>query len=218
MDLYHYYLTQKGRNIIKNQNYFPVYERHFSKFVGHPITMFEIGTGDGGSCQMWKYYFGPMAKIVTIDIQSLPQFNETQIFVCTGDQSDPVFLNGLIQEFGPPDIVLDDGSHLMKHINASFEVLFPQMSPKGVYLVEDLGGSYWPEYGGGFRHPDSFYERTKPLIDEMNARYTSGAVKQSPYGRNIFGISYYLNMVVFDRSPFINWDMLRFPVPLPVPH
>ncbi len=216
MDLYHYYLTQKGRNIIKNQNYFPVYERHFSRFVGHPVTMFEIGTGNGGSCQMWKYYFGAMARIVTIDIQALPQFMEPQIFVRTGDQSDPVFLNGLIQEFGPPDIVLDDGSHMMKDINGSFEILFPQMSNKGVYLVEDLGGCYWPEYGGGVGNPASFYERTKPLIDQMNAMYTLGAVTPGPCGRDIYGISYYLNMVVIERTPFLNIDMTRFPDPLPL--
>ena len=52
MDLYHYFLTQNKRNIIKNYHYFPIYERHFAQFVGHPITMFEIGTGEGGSCQM----------------------------------------------------------------------------------------------------------------------------------------------------------------------
>ncbi len=214
MDLYHYYLTQRGRNIIKNQNYFPAYERHFSRFVGHPITMFEIGTGDGGSCQMWKYYFGPMARIVTIDVRSLPQFNENQIFVRTGDQSDPVFLNALIEEFGPPDIILDDGSHMMNHINASFDVLFPQMSMKGVYLVEDLSAAYWPECGGGVGHAASFYERTKPLIDEMNAIFTRGLVTPGPYGRNILGISYYLNMVVIEKTPFLNREMLRRPVPL----
>jgi cephalosporin hydroxylase len=214
MDLYHYFVTQKGRNIIKNVHYFPIYERHFSRFVGHPITMFEIGTGQGGSCQMWKYYFGAMARIVTIDIEKVPQFNETQIYVRTGDQSDPVFLNGLIEEFGAPDIVLDDGSHHMDHVNASFDVLFPQMSKKGVYLVEDLNTAYWPSKGGGLRHPASFYERSKALVDEMNAHYTNGAVTPGPYGQDIFGISFYDNIVAIDRTPFLNRDMIRLPVPL----
>ncbi len=215
MDLYHYYVTQTGRNILKNQHYFPVYERHFARFKGNPITMFEIGTGEGGSCRMWKYYFGPTARIVTIDIQSLPQFNETQIFVRTGDQSDPVFLNGLVKEFGRPDIVLDDGSHRMQHINASFDVLFPQMNPRGVYMVEDLNGAYWPEFGGGVGSPASFYERCKKLVDEMNARYTRGVITPGPYGQNLFGISFYDNMAVIERTPYLNKDLLRFPVPLP---
>ena len=214
MDLYHYFVTQQGRNMIKNPHYFPIYERHLAQFAGTPATVFEIGTGEGGSCQMWKYYFGPGATIVTIDMRSLPQFNETQIFVRTGDQSDPVFLNGLIEEFGPPDIVLDDGSHMMAHINASFDVLFPKMSARGVYLVEDLDGAYWPERGGGLRNPASFYERAKTLIDEMNACYTRGAVKAGPYGSNLCGISFYNSVCVLEKMPFINGDMQRFPDPL----
>ncbi len=163
---------------------------------------------------MWKYYFGPMARIVTIDVRSFPQFEETQIFVRTGDQGDPVFLNGLIEEFGRPDIVLDDGSHQMKHINASFDVLFPKLSPKGVYVVEDLEGAYWPSHGGGVGHPASFYERAKSLIDEMNAVYTRGAVKAGPYGYNLCNISFYVSICVLEKSPFINRDMQRFPVPI----
>ncbi len=163
---------------------------------------------------MWKYYFGPTARIVTIDIQSLHRFNETQIFVRTGDQSDPVFLNALIEEFGRPDIVLDDGSHRMKDINASFDVLFPKLSPRGLYLVEDLNGAYWPELGGGVGKPASFYERAKSLIDEMNAVYTRGAVKVTPYGYNVCNISFYNAVCVIEKSPFINRDIERFPVPL----
>jgi cephalosporin hydroxylase len=214
MDLYQYFITQQGRNIIKNPHYFPIYERHFGRFVGHPITMFEIGTGEGGSCQMWKYYFGPMATIVTIDIARRPEFAENQIIVRTGDQSDPLFLNELIKEFGPPDIVLDDGSHMMDHINASFDVLFPKMSNKGVYLVEDLDGAYWPERGGGVGSPSSFIERSKKLIDEMNAGYTRGQITRGPFGHCILSISFYNSIVVIERTSSLNRELMRRPVPL----
>jgi hypothetical protein len=112
MDLYHYYLTQKGRNIPKSQNSFPVFERHFARFKGHPVTMFE-------------------------------------------------------------------------------------------------------KCGGGAGKPASFYERGKSLIDEMNARLTRGVAIPGPYGRNLPGISFYDNMAVIERTPFLDEDMLRFPVPLP---
>jgi hypothetical protein len=79
MDLQTYFLLHSNRNIIKASHYFPIYERHFSRYVGHTITMFEIGTGDGGACQMWKYYFGPRARIVTIDLSDKQQFEEPQI-------------------------------------------------------------------------------------------------------------------------------------------
>lgn len=57
---------------------------------------------------MWKRYLGPMARIVTIDI--VPKnIEESQIYVRTGDQSDETFLRSLVNEFGRPDIVIDDG-------------------------------------------------------------------------------------------------------------
>ena len=215
MDLYTYFLTQTHRNMLRAVHYFPIYERHFARFRGHPITMFEIGSGEGGSCQMWKYYFGPLARIVTIDIADNSAYAEQQIFPRRGDQSDPVFLNALVDEFGPPDIVLDDGSHLMKHINASFDVLFPRMSPAGTYLVEDLDGAYWASNGGGLRHPDSFIERAKNLIDEMHADYTGGELRASEYGRGLINIAFYHALVVLEKSPFINRQLVRYPKPLP---
>ena len=211
MDLYQYFLTQNGRNILKFPHYFPIYERHFSKFVDHPITMFEIGTGEGGSCQMWKYYFGPTARIVTIDIHNKKAFEESQIYVRTGSQADPNFLQELVAEFGAPDIVLDDGSHMMEHINVSFDVLCPRMSPKGVYLVEDLDGAYWKVRGGGLRNPNSFVERCKNLVDELNADFTGGAVTKSPMGEYLFSISFYQMLIVLEKTPYMNRTMTRLP-------
>ncbi len=49
MNLYNYFLTQTGRRIIKHAHYFGVYERHFGRFVGSPVLMFERGTGSRGS-------------------------------------------------------------------------------------------------------------------------------------------------------------------------
>ncbi len=217
LDLLGYFLTQPHRSMLRAMHYFPIYERHFRRFVGNPITMFEIGSGQGGSAQMWKHYFGPLARIVTIDIADKAYLTEPQIHPRRGDQGDPAFLNALVDEFGPPDIVLDDGSHLMKHINASFDVLFPRMSPAGTYLVEDLDGAYWADHGGGLRHPDSFIERAKALVDEMHADYTSGALKAGPYGRGLVNIAFYHALVVLEKSPSINREMIQRPLPVPAP-
>jgi cephalosporin hydroxylase len=214
VDLYQYFVTQTERNIVKCVHYFAIYERHFARFRDNPITMFEIGTGEGGSCRMWKQYFGPMCRIVTLDIADKKQFEEKQIFVRTGDQSDPKFLKSLLDEFGAPDIVLDDGSHLMPHINASFDVLFPAMRA-GTYLVEDLDGAYRPDKGGGLHSPESFVERAKSLVDEMNAVHTRGQLKPSIYGKGLFGIALYQSVVVLEKTPFLNTQMIRRPTPLP---
>ena len=45
--------------------------------------------------------------------------------------------------------VLDDGSHQMHHIVATFNFLYQRLPKNGVYMVEDLHTAYWKEYGGG---------------------------------------------------------------------
>jgi hypothetical protein len=216
MDLLTYFLLHPHRNIIKNAHYFSIYERHFSRFVGNSVTMLEIGTGEGGSCQMWKHYFGPRARIVTVDIKDNSACAEQQIFPQQGDQADPEFLGRIIDEFGPPDIVMDDGSHMMRDINASFDFLFPTMSSNGVYLVEDLDGAYWPQRGGGLRHPDSFVERCKHLVDEMHYPYTR-EINPSPANQTIVSVCFYPMVVVIERAQSLNRHMVRAPVPLPPP-
>jgi hypothetical protein len=214
VDTYNYFLTQSGRNILKNPHFFPIYERHFSPFRNRATTFLEIGTGEGGSCQMWKYYFGPYARIITIDVEDKRQCEELQIYPRRGSQSDTGFLSALLEEFGLPDIVLDDGSHMMDDISATFEFMFPRMHGNGVYMVEDLDGAYWPARGGGLRASGSFIERCKHLVDEMNAEYTEGALQPSDQGRDLINVSFYPMVAVLEKSPFNNRKMVRKPTPL----
>lgn len=47
----------------------------------------------------------------------------------------------------PYDIIIDDGSHMVRHVIASFEALFPYLRRGGLYIIEDLHTSYWKRYG-----------------------------------------------------------------------
>ena len=216
MNLYNYFLSNQGPRIIKNTNFFPVYERYFCRYVNRPVLMFEIGTGDGGAARMWKHYFGPMARIVTIDIVDCKQFEESQVYVRTGDQSDPDFLRSLVDEFGAPDIVLDDGSHRTNDISNSFDILFPRTKSDGIYMVEDLFGVYWEILGGGMKKAGSFVEKCKDLIDELNGNEALRVFPETDFSRSVFSISFFHLMVVFEKTPFINRELLYLPK-LPVP-
>jgi hypothetical protein len=103
------FVGNEGRGADKWTHYFPAYERHFSRYVGRPVVMVEIGVGEGGSLQLWKGYFGPSARMVGLDILDKSGFEEDQIAIRVGDQADYGVLQGLLDEFGPPDIILDDG-------------------------------------------------------------------------------------------------------------
>jgi len=201
MNLWSDFLTNDKRIIWKWKHYFPVYERHFRDFVYKPVTFIEIGCGQGGSLAMWKRYFGPHARIVGIDVNpECKAFEEDQIEVCIGDQRDQQFLQTLINEFGAPDIVLDDGSHVMSHMTASFQFLYPRMAKNGVYMVEDLHTAYWEEFEGGLRKPSTFIELCKNLIDELNADHTRDALPPTEFTKSTLSMHFYDSIAVFERG------------------
>ncbi len=201
MTLWSDFLTNDKRIIHKWKHYFPIYERHFKDFVYKPVTIIEIGCGRGGSLQMWKRYFGPHSRIVGIDINPLAKaYEEDQIEVRIGDQSDEKFLQTVIDEFGAPDIVLDDGSHVMIHVIASFQFLYPRTAKNGVYMVEDLHTAYWEDYGGGLRLSSTFMELSKNLIDELNADHTHGALPPTEFTKSTLSMHFYDSVAVFERG------------------
>jgi hypothetical protein len=201
MTLWSDFLTNDKRVINKWKHYFPIYERHFKDFVYKPVTFMEIGCGLGGSLPMWKRYFGPHARIVGIDINpECKRFEEDQIEIYIGQQQDCQFLQSLIDEVGTPDIVLDDGSHVMSHIMASFQFLYPRMLKNGIYMVEDLHTAYWEEYEGGLRKSSTFIELCKNLIDELNADHNRGALPATEFTRTTLSMHFYDSVAVFERG------------------
>ncbi|MDR0305574.1 MAG: hypothetical protein LBI42_01925 [Chitinispirillales bacterium] len=147
--LFHDFLTNEQNVLSKGSHYFPIYEKHLKKIVNSSVNFWEIGVHRGGSLQMWKRYLGPFAKIIGIDIsRHCKLYEENQINICIGDQTDTAFLQSIIDKYGPPDVVLDDGSHVMKHVCATFDFLYDKVTKNGVYMVEDLCCAYWDELGG----------------------------------------------------------------------
>jgi hypothetical protein len=201
MSLYGQYLNNKGPSVYKWHHYFPVYERHFSHWKNRALTFWEIGVLSGGSLAMWQQYFGPYARIIGIDIDPACKSHEKQgISVRIGNQSDPVFLDAVVREFGVPDIVLDDGSHRMSDLWATFQHLYPLMGKNGIYAIEDLHTCYWPEYGGGLHHPDSMIEKAKSLIDELNADHARGAVKPDQFTKSTYSLCFYDSLLMIEKG------------------
>ncbi|MBV8682349.1 MAG: class I SAM-dependent methyltransferase [Caulobacteraceae bacterium] len=201
MDLWQDFQTNQGKVIRKWEHYFPVYERHFGPWRGRSLTFLEVGVAHGGSLAMWRRFFGPLATVVGVDIDPKCRAHEENgVFVRIGDQSDPKFLESLVEEFGVPDVVLDDGSHQMAHVHATFDAFYPRMGKNGVYMVEDLHTAYWPDFGGGLKEPNSFIERAKSLVDQLNADHARGALAPDAFTRETLSISFYDSMVVFEKG------------------
>lgn len=171
-DLVKIYSSENFPIAHKWHHYIPIYERYFEKYRGQKIRFLEIGVSEGGSLRMWREYFGPDAVIFGIDIdQNCSKLNGIHGQVRIGSQDDPSFLSAVVAEMGGVDVVLDDGSHHMKHIAASLRILFPQLEVGGTYLIEDLHCAYWRRFGGGYNSKDNFYRIVPELIDDIHSWY-----------------------------------------------
>ncbi|MCV6969561.1 class I SAM-dependent methyltransferase [Mycobacterium bohemicum] len=167
-------------NIHKLLHYLPVYESALRERRSEPIRMLEIGVARGGSLQMWRRYLHPESTIVGIDIDATTQEFDNplnRVHVRLGSQTDIAFLQQVIDEFGPFDVILDDGSHMNSHIITTFRYLFPRgLASGGVYIAEDLCANYWTPYRDSWI---SFADFTKWLIDAMHAHYQT-SLKSEP--------------------------------------
>lgn len=186
------------RSLTKWSHYFEIYERYFHRFVGTPVKVLEIGVEGGGSLQMWKKYFGEQSTIVGIDIDPSCKYDEEQIFVEIGDQTDFDFLNSVIEKYGTFDIIIDDGSHHQLHILKSFSFLYSKMNNNGIYLVEDTHTSYWKDYGGGITSPFNFVSIASNFIHDTNLQHIRELYTN--HIPDLKSISFYNSMVIFEKE------------------
>ena len=95
-DLDTFFQQHDGALVHKWHHYFEIYDRHFSRFRGKPITVLEIGVSQGGSLQMWRDYFGKQIQLIGVDINpNCQQLEEPGVRIVIGDQQDRNFLREL---------------------------------------------------------------------------------------------------------------------------
>ena len=200
--LHRYFLNNSHKRLHKWIHYFDIYETHFARFRGKAPVMVEIGVMGGGSLKMWKEYFGEGSRIVGVDINPDCKVHEGEgIEVFIGSKDDPALIDAIFAKYPHVDLVLDDGSHMMRHMIATFELMYDRVQPKGVYMVEDTHTCYWSEYGGGLRREGSFMEFAKQKFDEINAVHSRGAVPVTSFTRSTACVACYDSVVVFERRP-----------------
>ena len=200
-----WYAGHTGRGIEKWAHYLEIYHRHFKRYRGKSPVVLEIGVSQGGSLEMWHDYFGPGCRLFGVDIDPrCKAFESENTTILIGDQSDRGFLEQVRRTVPRPDILIDDGGHVMNQQIATFEELYPYIIEDGVYLCEDLHTSYMPKYNGGYRAPGTFIEYSKKLIDQLNAWYTGGdddGLKVNDFTRATWSMHYYDSVLVIEKRP-----------------
>jgi Cephalosporin hydroxylase len=181
------------------------YKRHFESLRKKKLKILEIGVGGyedpnagGESLRMWKFYF-PKSHIYGLDIYDKSGLEEHRIKIFRGSQNDPNILRGIVEQMEGLDIVIDDGSHTNEHVITAFKTLFPLLADGGIYVIEDTGTSYWPQYGGDsydLNKPSTSMGFLKTLTDGLN--YESIARKDyrpSYFDQSIISLHFYNNLI-----------------------
>jgi hypothetical protein len=182
------------------------YENFFASRPGYRARhLLELGIWDGGSTVFWSEHLCP-EKIVSVDIadrEDSPYFRELLVARKLEDrvktfwrtnQADAGTLRGLVQRElnGELDLVIDDASHIYASTRASFEVLFPLLSPGGLYIIEDWAWEHWPECHGA-DHPFAWCEGLSDLMGELVA--ATGSSKSL-----IASLTVFEGLVVIERG------------------
>lgn len=203
-------LVSIGKNYPSNKNksgFLLIYENYFKKLRLKKINILEIGIDKGDSLRIWRDYF-PNANICGVDIKK-KNFKIKGVDFFIGDQSNNFFLKTVIDKYKFFDIIIDDGSHLCKHIISSFNFLYPYLNNSGLYIIEDLQTSYMPRYGGSrinLRKKTTSMNYLKQLCDSTNyEQFNRPFYKHNKFDGLIKSINFHQNIVFINKGTTQNY-------------
>ena len=195
--------SHRGRSIAKIDHFFDIYEPHLARFRRDAVKVLEIGVDKGGSLELWQHYFGEQAEVHGIDLNpETLSCAPPGCHVHIGRQDDPTFIDGILANHGPFDIVIDDGSHLPRDQVASFELIYPRLSEHGIYICEDTFTGYWADYRDHDPTAVPFVDYARQLVDDLHGFWRGdGGPQPSAFTRITRGIYFYSGATVLERQP-----------------
>jgi predicted O-methyltransferase YrrM len=120
-----------------------------------PASMLELGVFQGGSYVLLDKMFNPN-RISAVEISDKPieplvdyvsRTPGRTVHFATS-QADEIALTRILAEDlgGTLDLVIDDASHAYDMTKRSFEILWPRLSPGGIYVIEDWAWAHQALY------------------------------------------------------------------------
>lgn len=187
-------------------DYLDKYEFFVDKWKDADITILELGVYHGGSLKMWGAYFAN-ASVYGVDIseecQQYTGENRSVILQDLGDEDGIKALGEL-----HPTIIVDDASHLWSHQIKALYQLFPALQTGGVYIMEDLGTSFF-SYDRQY-YADAVitaYDFCAALAEAVTGRapLRTAHLQQAllPFGQEIAELAEQISMVSFIQESCI---------------
>jgi hypothetical protein len=190
--------------------YTPHYEHHFTALRDQATLVLELGIGGydragkqgGASLRMWKWFF-QHAEIVGVDIEDKSFVDRPRITSYLGSQTDRALMEHIVREHGRPTIVIDDGSHRPADVIESFQILFPMLADHGLYVIEDIQTSYWPQWGGSLDvdDPGTSMALIKRLLDGLNhEEFLEPGYEPTYADQRVVAVHCYHNLVLLQKG------------------
>lgn len=148
-----YYASYEGakKALAKPAHYLELYNKYFADLTDKTLSILELGIFDGHSLEYFSKMF-PMSKVFGVDRDECARtYSTDRIKAYQGSQDDPALFKRIMTENGVQqfDIIIDDCSHIGSLTLASFNILYPLLTPGGIYVIEDWGAGYYRRWPGG---------------------------------------------------------------------
>jgi len=124
------WLSVHGSDKVSTHNYGSFYDSLFERL--RPQALLEIGVYRGASLRAWAAAGVPK----TIGVDTEPATASLGLHVLLASMPEQAY--AVADRVGLLDIIIDDGSHLYYDYTATADVLFDQLRPGGVYVIEDI--------------------------------------------------------------------------------
>ncbi|HMS05983.1 MAG TPA: glycosyltransferase [Burkholderiaceae bacterium] len=181
---------------VKHDSYFQVYDTLFGPYRGRPVTFVEVGVFNGGSLFMWRQFFGPLARIIGIDLNPAAKRWEAAGFeIVIGDQASPSFWESFFTAKGPVDILLDDGGHMNHQQIVTSHHALQHIADGGLLVVEDVHTSYFENFNSRPEH--SFMAYARHMADRVNSRCPEVGQATGLTEPRVWSVAFFESIVAF---------------------
>ena len=194
----------------KHHNYLDIYESWIGKYRNENIVLvdavggYEFKDKGGESLRMWADFL-PLSKIIGIDLyeKEINVQKNVKLYKCSQDNEEG--LKNIFETEGLPTVFIDDFSHINELTIKTFEICFPLVKHGGIYIVEDIEGFAYTDYGYGgttdyndmnYPHILNYFRK---ILNDLNAKYIAN-YHQTEIGSMIQSIHFYTNTIIIQKK------------------
>lgn len=173
-----------------------------------PVKLLEIGWYEGASMRTWREYLHPASIVVGVDINQPAEPVERVQFRQANATTHEV--EKVADEFGPFDVIVDDGSHLSPDVIATFKRLWPWVEEGGLYIIEDLHVAYHPDWHGwdptsptrGRAHGPTSMEYLRHVADDVHFGHAGAGPSSRQTVRGVASIAFHPGVAIIRKEDF----------------